>query len=425
MPAHTAYGYDLELSLGIGRQGEVGRWDDPAARWGLIVWDQPDTELGDWVDVTCSVPGEAVFAAGSDESRGVVVQWEAATCSFVLDGPDFDPWSGPYAGVLGPQTPVRWRWRVTGDTDWQPLFYGAVQDGGYQWDAMTETATVACSDPTSDLASFDAEAQTPDQGAGETAAARVSRILDMAQWPADARDITPGGVQLVATDLSGSALTQLQDVADTDLALMWVRRDGRFAYVPQGRANPQTPGGRLVACVAEPDDLAVIDMGRGDFTPVANIVAVRAGKAPSAEGDDPPYVVQENAASVARYRARQAKFDLLHDQTLRPDWSAVVGRLVLGAFSWPSMAPAEVLLGLASEDFRVPELLFTLEPSITFEVVDLAGRSWVMDVSGWEVAVSFNSCGGTLYLNDITATAGSQWDTAGWDADRWGLGKVS
>lgn len=426
MPAHTTYGYDLELCLGIGRQQDAGRWDE--ARWGAVVWDQPDTSFGDWVDVTCSVPGTADFAAGSGYTAGVVVQWEAATCTFQLLGAEWDPWNGPWAGQLGAQTPVRWRWKRSADPDWLPLFWGAVQIGGYQWDPRTLTASVACTDPTADLAVFTGDAR-PFVGSGETASARISRILDIARWPTAARDITAGGVKLVPTDLEGEALGQLQDVADTDLALMWVRRDGRFAYRPQGKVNPGPIIGRIVVCPDEVADLQAIDMSRAEFEPVTNIAAVRGGVQPGTppDGEDfvPPYVTVEDAGSVARFRGRQGKFDLEHDTALRPDWSGLVAQLVVAAQAWPSMAPAQAVLGLASGDERVPAVLFSLEPDNAFEVVDTGGRTWLCEASGWEFTVGFNSCGGTLYLADVTNMTGGQWDSAGWDQDRWGLGQVS
>lgn len=644
MPASTLYGYDLECCLGIGRQAQAGRWDDPAARWDATVWDQPDTTLGDWVDVTCHIPDTVRFEAGSDASIGVVVQWEAATCAFQLAGDTWDPWTGPYAGVVGPQTPVRWRWRESslvpgppgpvdgvnlatnpafesgtlaggwfsnnpalyplavdtaapiggttsamctraanpadgaaasiaagsgvgarfpctagtpitaavdfraergprkaemyfqyfnaagtslgvggrgftitntvagqtyrvsrtdtpvasaafcslvvnvytmsglatagervwfdnlrvggsatdtayfdGDTPdtptrsyewtgtpkastsqtrpgsmaarpWEPLFWGAVQDGGWQWDARQLVASVACTDPTADLAAFTGDAR-PWHGAGDTAAARVGRILDMTRWPASARDITPGGVPLVATELAGEALGQLQEVADTDLALMWVRRDGRLAYRPQGRVNPGTPGGRLVVCVEDPDDLAVVDLGGADFSPLANSAAVRGGTVPATvDGTEdyvPPYVVAVDEGSISRFRARQAKLDLLHDTAARPDWSGLVASMIVAGQAWPSMAPHDATLGIVSGDLRVPGVLFSLEPDTTFHVVDTGGRVWVCSVAGWDVDVSFWDCSGVLHLSDITATTGGMWDAARWDYERWGLGEVS
>ena len=105
MPAHTAYGYDLELSLGIGRQTGAGAWD--SGLWDLAVWAQPDTALGDWVDVTCDVVAPFTLAAGSSEADGITMRWEAASTAFTLDGDQWDPWNGPYADLLGPELPVR------------------------------------------------------------------------------------------------------------------------------------------------------------------------------------------------------------------------------------------------------------------------------------------------------------------------------
>ena len=236
-------------------------------------------------------------------------------------------------------------------------------------------------------------------------------------------------MKLTATDLSGEALGQLQEVADTDLALMWIRRDGRFAFRPEGRVNPGPLQGRLVVCPTELEDLQVIDMSRAEFEPVTNIAAVRGGIVPGVppDGDDftPPYVTVEDAGSVARFHGRQGKYDLLHDTAVRPDWSQIVAQMIVASQAWPSMAPAEAVLGLASGDPSVPAVLFTLEPDIAFEVVDTGGRTWICAVSGWDMTVGFDSCGGTLYLADVTNLTGGQWDSAGWDRDRWGLGQVS
>ena len=424
MPAHLAYGYDLELALGIGRGTVTGRWDDPGARWDVTAWDDPDTSLGDWVDVTCDVPGMVSFAAGSEASVGATVQWEAATCAFSLDGPRWDPWNGPYAGVVGPATPVRWRWRLTGATDWEPLFTGFVQDSGWQWDPRTLTAAVACTDATATLAAYDATA-VPFVGAGELAAARVDRILNLASWPADQRDITPGGVALVSTNLDGKVLEQLQLVADTDLALMWIRRDGRLAYRPQGRVNPGPAGGRLVVCPDDPDDVQLVDLEGADTFALVNVAAVRGGPVNGDDATAPPYTAVDDGASIGRFGARKVTLDLVHDATARPDWSQIVAQIVVQSQAWPSMAPRQATLGIVSGDPRVPSLLWGLEPDTTFHVVDTGGRVWVCAVAGWDVDVSFTDCSGVLQLSDITAVTGGMWDAARWDSDRWGLGMVA
>lgn len=418
MVAHTAYGYDLELALGIGRQAVAGVWD--AGRWDTSVWAQTDTTTGDWVDVTCDVVSPFQLAAGTSENQGIATRWEAASCAFTLAGDDWDPWGGPYADLLGPQIPVRWRWRLTGATTWSPLFYGATIDAGWDWDPRTGTAEVVASDATADLATFAGAKQAP-VGAGETAAARVTRWLDYARWPTDRRDVTAGGVTLVDTDMSGKAWEKLLDVADTDVALLYVDRAGRLVYRPSGRTQVTALTGALVACPTPdyPAGVQVVDMGRGAPAPVVNMVSVRGGT--PTDGDDPPYATVTDEGSVVRYRAHRAGYDLEHDTAARPTWSQTVAQLVVAAQAWPSSAPHELTLGLVSQDARVPGVLFGLEPGQAFRVVDPGDRVWLEQVAGWDLEVGFDTCGGHLYVTDVTRWAGAWWDTAEWDHNRWTL----
>jgi len=423
MPATTAYGVDLILELGVGRQGGAGRWD--TATWDATYWSQTDTALGDWVEASCDVRDTFTLSAGTSDREGLVTRWEAASTAFTLDGPEWDPWNGPWAGILGPQVAVRWRWRPTGTTDWLPLFFGAVTDGGWDWDPGTETAKVTAQDGTADLVGFDPVKQAP-VGAGDTGAARVARVLDNARWPANRRDITPGGVPMVATELEQTAWAELLHVSDTDLALLWMRRDGRLSYRPQGRGGAGTvTAGILTACPLpdHPEAVQVVDMEGSEPSPVANIVAVRGGTPPG--GVDPPYVTVTDETSVSRFRPHMTGFDLLHDATARPDWSGLVATVMVGASAWPSMAPRQLTVGLVSGDgAKIPGTLFSLELDQSFQVVDTGGRSWLAQVAGWDVVAGWDTCGGTLHIADVTRWMGSPWDTGQWDTARWGLGKI-
>jgi hypothetical protein len=243
-------GVDVEVCLGIAAIDPAGVWDQ--ATWDYNTWTHTDTPLGDWSDVTCDVLAPLTLGAGSSPD-GVVTRWEAATCAFTLAGSDWDPRSGPYTGLLGPALPVRVRWRPTGadDTAWATTFQGQTSDDGFTYDPKSRQAAVSATDGTAILAAFNGPEQSP-QGAGETAAQRVARIADEAGWPADRRDITPGGVAVQATTLADAAWTMLLAVADTDLALLWINRAGELAYRPEGKVTPSHTPVAVIGCGVPP-----------------------------------------------------------------------------------------------------------------------------------------------------------------------------
>ena len=428
MTATTLYGIELEVALGIGNQANVARWDQ--GMWDRNVWGQTDTDLGDWVDVTCHVIDGLGLKAGSNETDGVTLHWEAATCTFTLLGETYDPWNGPYAGLLGPWTPVRVRWRQTGAPDWQVAFLGAVQDGGYSWEPAPPSglsqAHLLAADSTSLLARFKSVQQTY-QGSGETASARVTRVLDAARWDADLRDVVAGGVTLLPTDMADEAWTHLLAVADTDLALLWVRRDGRLAYRPQGRVGEGVDiQPRLAVCPQTPDDIQVATMGRAPDAILRNWVDVSHAKDGTLDSaaPNPPVVTVVDEGSVARYYPhRYARTDLLHNTD---SWSSVVAQALLMVGAWPTGAPAEVVLASQMGDIRAAVMLLSVEPNMAFDVVDPDQRVWRMACTGWDVEVRYATITGTLTIADETRWVGSKWDdTSGWDHSRFGLGMVA
>ena len=419
MPATTLYDIDLEVAVGVGRLASWGAWDE--GEWGVNTWGDADTSLGDWVDVTCQIEDGLQLQAGVDVTDGIVTHWEAATCAFSLIGSDWDPWAGPYAGYVGPQLPVRVRWRqTTGPGAWQPAFEGTVDDEGWNWEPAAPGGLprtfVLATDYTSDLANWKAP-ELPPAGDHETAAARVTRILDLAGWPTARRAITPGGTTLSATEMGEAAWEMLLDVADTDLALLWVRRDGYLAYIPGGRIAYGTKlSGRLVVCPTGPNDIQVVDMGRPQPGVIRNAVAI--SRFARDDADTPAVVVLTDESSIARFRSHgYTRDDLLHDTDA---WSTPLAEATLGAGSWPSPAPAQVVLSSELGDVRVAPTLLSLEANHYFDVVDTAGTVWNESVLGWDVLVRYASITGTLALGDVTLWVGSaHWDAAVWGRDRW------
>lgn len=419
MPATTTYGVDLLVELAIGQAADAATWG--TGKWGTGRWGSTDTTVGDWVDVTCDVVGDVSLSAGSNTDDGVTRRWESASAAFVLDGPSFDPWNGPWRNALGDRTPVRVSWRTTGAPAWSRAFTGFVATRGYSWDPEAQEGHLAAVDGTSILVASAAVAR-PAAGAGESAAARVARIAAAALWPGGL-DVTAGGSTLVATTLEGKAWDELLGVADTDLALLWINRAGLLAYRPRGRIGQGVKlAGRLVVCEAGPNDVGVLTMGAAQPSVSRNRVWVGRRK-PDAAAPDPPVTYTEDRQSVARYQAHDyARTDLWHDTDA---WSGVVADAVLAGGAWPSPAPGVAVLDTITGDPRVAALLLALEPDQVFDVVDDAGTVWREAVVGWDVALAYDGAEGRLDLEDVTRWSNpATWGTSKWGIDRWGIGRA-
>lgn len=440
MPATTTYGVDLLVELAVGRAADAALWG--VSSWGQSRWGTSDTTAGDWVDVTCDVLDDLRLTAGSNTEDGVSRRWESASAAFTLDGPTWDPWNGPHAGIIGDRTPVRVSWRAgtlatldaltafgipTTPYDvagWVTAFTGYVATRGYSWQPDVAQARVQCVDGTSVLVAAD-RPPGPPIGAGETAAARVNRIAAGALWDGGL-DVTAGGTALQATTLDKAAWLELLEVADTDLALMWVTRAGKLAYRPRGRVGQGVRlSGRLVVCEDPPGgtDVAVVTMGATQPSATRNDVTIGRRKDDTVVGDTPGTATVTDRESIARYQAHAYKrTDLLH---IDDAWSATVANAVLGGGAWPSPAPGQVLLDAISGDPLVAPILLTLEPDMTFDVVDDGGSTYRQAVVGWDVQVKHNALEGLLLLEDITRwTYVGYWGTAIWGVDRWGIGGI-
>ena len=434
--ATTKYGIDLRIDLGIGRQESRGAWD--AGIWGMNVWGQSDTLFGDWVEVTCDVADPFTLTAGASNADGIVTRWEAATLGMTLYGDDYDPWNGPWAGVVGPGIAARVLWHphpeitppagilpppVAELPGWYPAFLGQVS--GWEWEPVASgvcETTVAATDTTQMLVAYDAVAGATVGGA-ETAAARVTRILDMASWPSSLRNITAGGVKTRATTLEGVAWEQLLIVADTDLALLWMDRSGRVNYIPTGRVGAGTQlAARLVVCdePSNPNDVQIVTMGGATFGNVRNVVSIAHAKDEGAS-TEPPVTSVRDDASIARYgRRAYSRTDLVYADT-EEWWATVVANAVLMSSAWPSAAPREITLDSRLRNPTVPMLLLALEPNHTFDVVDTRGRIWRESTLGWDVEIGLAKITGTVRLDDISRWVAGKWDTAGWDREHWGF----
>lgn len=222
------------ISVELGLTGETG-----AFVLDVSVLDGPATLGGDlgfiWMDVTDWVAGDLTISRGSGSAQGPYMRSGGGRCSFSLESLDgrFDPTnlSGPYvaAGVtlLRPGVPVRVVARASGVET--VLFVGTCDDWPIVFNGdLNATVPITASDAIEALTAADLPELSSPVGAGETAAARIDRILDRIGWPISQRDISPlASTPLQATSMAQPTWTQILMAADSAGAHAWISRDGK------------------------------------------------------------------------------------------------------------------------------------------------------------------------------------------------------
>lgn len=197
-----------------------------------------------WTNITAYVDQSSLsWSHGATRSQGPWFRYEAGRCSFTLDDNDggrFSPLNttGPYAlaGVsqLRPGIPVRVRvpWNdgatlsdyvaFTGWIDvWQP------SNTGDRWSKVSVTAT----DGVERLQSANLPALATAVGAGDTAGARINRILDNVGWSTVNRNIdVTGTTTMQATTMAPSAWEEMLLTADSAAGFLFLSDDGKVTY---------------------------------------------------------------------------------------------------------------------------------------------------------------------------------------------------
>lgn len=289
--------------------------------------------------------------AGIGRADTPTQRYEAATATIVLNDPDrrFDSenLAGPYvaAGVSLVQPMVRVRMRAVWDGTSYPVFFGYADnwEPGYQgndWTYVTLTAT----DPTKIFAADDRAAGAP-VGASEDSGARVTRILDLASWPAGERVISVGDTTLQATDHSGNALAELHLVQDSERGEFYFDGQGRAVfrnrqamYTDTRSAVSQATFGDDPAGYLTSGELPYADVkpSTGDAGMANHVTITRAGGTPQ---------VVEDSLSIAKYlKKTYAPGELLmetdtealaHANALLYEWSSQTYRFARLEFNTP------------------------------------------------------------------------------------------
>jgi len=215
--------------------------------------------------------------------------------SFRNEGRRFDP-RNPDSDLLPyvvPRKPVRV------SADGTPVFTGLVDDWNFDYSLGGQsTASLSGSDGFSTFArQVNAGGSAVEEGSG----ARIERVLDQltVNWPSDKRDIEDGNTTLEAGVLEDNALTYLNLVEESEQGLIFMTKDGRFAF-RERLFQPQT------------DAVTFTDNGEG--VPYEDIeisfgseLLVNRSTATSTAGE----ATAENATSIVTFGVTEKDFDVL------------------------------------------------------------------------------------------------------------------
>lgn len=306
--------------------------DDPS--FGILDTDALGTSVT-WTDLSPWIRSGSVSRPASRQ-QGPLWSYQQGTASVVLNNKDgrFDPdnLAGPYvaagATVLNAMTPVRLRviWNGTS----YPLFSGFADswdDDGKNYAGRYAETSLAASDGQKVLNGITIPAVSSPAGAGETAGARITRILNAAMWYTGTaqRQVATGDSKLQATAFGDTAWNLMQLAADTEIGELYLNGAGslvfrnRHAILTETRSNtPQAVFGDSPG-TAEPAGTEQayyqVSRARDDTTLANDVQATRTGG-----------TLQEvqDAASIAKYlfpRSYARSDLLLPDDTTTLNWA--------------------------------------------------------------------------------------------------------
>lgn len=405
----------LEVAMEMGIGNATSSWD--ASSWDYSEW--ASEVVGGWVDVTCDV-AEITFTSGASQPDGLLTAINATTGGVELHGDQYNPWSPPWGGQLGPRVPVRMRWRHQGDASFTTAFTGVTDS--WPFERSTGVAAVPIVDATGGLANLNLPTLAVPVGQGEALSDRMNRILNQAAWPTGLRQIPTDAHKTISTTFGASPWPMLQNAADTGLGLLWIKRTGEVAYLPVGQAGGWVPHYFGINLSdhhdsSHPTWVCVVDYQNSDPLVLRNAVSISRAADPAVSNDAPVAAVMTDQASVGQFGpVTYERSDLINQDDA---WSATLAGAVLLDGAWPAMHPQIADLDIRF-DTRVADLLLSAEVGDVIMVHD-SGQTFQCAVVGWTVDMTRKGLTGSLILSDITRWVGGLWDTDTWDKGIWSI----
>ena len=362
---------------------EVGVGDSrqppPAGVWNTARWSTTATWSGvepQWLDRSCD--GMVATSVAGRERIGDPFGIGTGEVTFRnLDGwADMDdPPVDPATLVLRPGRAVRFG--VDTATGRHVVFRGIIDEATPVYlPYSTDTATVAAIDALGDAGRINVPAVTPAAGDGESASARVTRILDAVSWPPSKRHVQDASTPLVATTLGAKAVDLLTRAADSCGGAVFGDLEGRVAFRHRDWQTylPTTPPAATIG-----------NVGPGDVCPQAWELSWRRGDvavvATMGRQDDAGPVTVTVTDTAALGVLGPEPFDRLDLETKNTgDLTTLANRAirVRGLATMPRVEA--VVLDAATDpgDGRVVELMATARPEtptrLRCRLVTMSGR---------------------------------------------------
>jgi len=232
---------DMQVAVGFNP-------DSPTGGSGLLVLDDPtfgQLDAGalassiDWSDITDYVVSFSVSRT-STRTQGPLWNYEAGTCSIVLDNSDgrFDPdnINGPYVNAgdsqVTPMVPVRIS--ATFGSNSYDLFHGFADSwvpADFTYDGDYVELTLSATDAFKVLSQINLATITS-EGAGAYSGDRIKDLLQRAGWytSLEWQSLDKGDFQLQGTTLGSDALSLMRLAADSEVGQLYVNGSGAVVF---------------------------------------------------------------------------------------------------------------------------------------------------------------------------------------------------
>ena len=427
-PWWTAF-VELTVELGIGGSG-----DTAVAQWDRATWDDAGSDWAGLEPEWTAVSNCRVLEVGIERGRSRSLDRFGVSSMTVtaLDPDGWLTWDPATESMLEvrPGRSVRLQARMVETDETVTLWRG--------WIEALEDTFVPFEVPAAQLTAQDALAQVAHTnepelpspvGAGERSDERVGRLLDLAGWPAERRELEVGQITVQGTNLARSVADDLGITADSEGGALYASRDDHVVFRnrewlttdPVAVVVQATIGGALHdVCAA-----AYAATRRG--SEILNDLQI--GRA----GGTAQRFTDEDSISLYHRRSYQrtdyvCEFD---------DQIAILGERMLQAWARARVRiPAVTITPRTADEYAFVcsvDYGWRLQLNYTAEAVALGdtralrslGQSWTRDVHVQGVRYSITPDGWTVELrvDDAGTVAADGWNgPRGWNLAVWSKG---